>query len=59
MNEKLEILQEQMSTLRFCYNEVHNDIEWNGMTGTYEKASAVFRAIEVLQSTIDSLGNHE
>lgn len=55
MDEIKKKLEEQLSELRCAYNELHKDIEWAGLTESYGNASAVYRAIEALEITINSL----
>ncbi|WP_147399789.1 hypothetical protein [Bacteroides fragilis] len=55
MDEIKQKLEEQLSELRCAYNELHKDIEWAGLTESYGKASAVYRAIEALEVTINGL----
>lgn len=55
LQETKKQLQDEISELRSVYNELHNDIEWAGLTESYEKASAVYRSIENLESIINKL----
>lgn len=54
-SEKKEKLHELLDELRGCYDELHDDIEWAGMTDSYPKASAVYRAMERLARAIKDL----
>lgn len=53
--EKKEELKEQVSDLRIQFHELHEDIEWAGLTESYSKVSAVFRSIEILERNINEL----
>lgn len=55
IQEARKQLQKRISELRSAYNELHNDIEWAGLTESYEKASAVYRSIENMESIINKL----
>lgn len=44
-----------MSNLLYAYSEVHDAIEWAELTETYEKASAVYREIEKLESIVSTI----
>lgn len=48
-------LHEQLSNLLYAYSEVHDAIEWAELTETYEKASAVYREIEKLESIVSAI----
>lgn len=45
----VSMLKEQLSNLSYAYSEVHDMIEWAGLT------SAVYREIEKLESIVNSL----
>ena len=51
----VSMLKEQLSNLSYAYSEVHDMIEWEGLTESYDKASAVYREIEKLESIVNSL----
>lgn len=51
----VSMLKEQLSNLSYAYSEVHDMIEWAGLTESYDKASAVYREIEKLESIVNSL----
>ena len=51
----VSMLKEQLSNLSYAYSEVHDTIEWAGLTESYDKASAVYREIEKLESIVNSL----
>lgn len=46
MNEIKKQLEEQLPNLRYAYNKLHDDVEWAGLTESYEEASTVYREIE-------------
>lgn len=48
-------LREQISNIRYAYNELHDDIEWAGLTESYGKASAVYRELEKLESIVTTI----
>lgn len=47
--------KETTSNLRCAYNDLHDDIEWAELTGSYGKASTVYLEIEKLDKIINSL----
>lgn len=51
----VSMLKEQLSNLRYAYSEIHDVIEWAELTESYDKASAVYREIEKLESMVNSL----
>lgn len=51
----VSMLKEQLSNLRYTYSEIHDVIEWAELTESYDKASAVYREIEKLESMVNSL----
>lgn len=55
MSEIKEQLEEQLSNLKYAYNELHDDIEWAGLTESYKKASTLYQEIEKLEKLINSL----
>lgn len=45
-------LQRGLSELRNCFDELHKDLEWAGLTESYNAASAVYRKIEGLEDIV-------
>ncbi|WP_320888933.1 hypothetical protein [Bacteroides sp.] len=50
MSEIKKQLEEQLSNLRCAYNELHDELEWAGLTESYEKTSTMYREIEKLEN---------
>ena len=55
MDKVKEQLKARLSSLKFAYSELHDDIEWAELTESYKKASIVFLEIEKLGKLINGL----